>query len=83
MSLLMVLEIVYVVMAALLGLLAIHVLFISVTELLRYLVKKIRKQKGLIMNVVLVVVDMFDISTSNSTGSVYWVYMFSCQMFPR
>ena len=30
------------------------------------------------MNVVLVVVDMFDISTSNSTGSVYWVYMFSC-----
>ena len=43
MSLLMVFEIVYVVMAALLGLLAIHILFIAVTELLRYLVKKIRK----------------------------------------
>ena len=43
MSLLMVLEIVYVVMAALLGLLAIHILFISVAELLKYLVKKIRK----------------------------------------
>lgn len=43
MSLLMVLEIVYVVMAALLGLLAIHVLFIAVTELLKALVKKIKK----------------------------------------
>lgn len=43
MSLLMVLEIVYVVMAALLGLLAIHVLFIAVTELLKTLVKKIKK----------------------------------------
>ena len=43
MSLLMVLEIVYVVMAALLGLLAIHILFITVTELLKYLVKKNRK----------------------------------------
>ena len=43
MSLLMVFEIVYVVMAALLGLLAIHTLFIAVTELLKYLVKKIRK----------------------------------------
>ena len=83
MSLLMVLEIVYVVMAALLGLLAINVLFIAVTEFIKYMIKKIIKQKGLIMNVVLVVVDMLDISTSNSTGSVYWVYMFSCQMFPR
>ena len=43
MSLLMVFEIVYVVMTALIGLLAIHILFISVAELLRYLVKKIRK----------------------------------------
>ena len=43
MSLLMVLEIVYVVMAALLGLLAIHILFIAVTELIKVLVKKIRK----------------------------------------
>ena len=43
MSLLMVLEIVYVVMAALLGLLAIHVLFIALTELVKYMVKKIRK----------------------------------------
>ena len=83
MSLLMVFEIVYVVMAALLGLLAINVLFIAVTEFIKYMIKKIIKQKGLIMNVVLVVVDMLDISTSNSTGSVYWVYMFSCQMFPR
>ena len=39
----MVFEIVYVVMAALLGLLAIHILFISVTELLKALVKKIKK----------------------------------------
>ena len=43
MSLLMVFEIVYVVMAALLGLLAIHILLISVTELLKALVKKIKK----------------------------------------
>ena len=43
MSLLMVFEIVYVVMAALIGLLAIHVFFVAVTELLKYLVKKIRK----------------------------------------
>ena len=43
MSLLMVLEIVYVVMAALLGLLAINILFIAVTELLKALVKKIKK----------------------------------------
>ena len=43
MSLLMVFEIVYVVMAALLGLLAIHILFISVAELLKYLVKKNKK----------------------------------------
>lgn len=43
MSLLMVLEIVYVVMAALLGLLAINILFIAVTELLKELVKKIKK----------------------------------------
>ena len=43
MSLLMVFEIVYVVMALLVGLLAIHILFISVTELLKELVKKIRK----------------------------------------
>ena len=43
MSLLMVFEIVYVVMALLLGLLAIHVLFIALTELLKYIVKKIRK----------------------------------------
>lgn len=43
MSLLMVFEIVYVVMAALLGLLAIHILFIAVTELIKELVKKIRK----------------------------------------
>lgn len=43
MSLLMVFEIVYVVMALLLGLLAIHILFIAVTELIKELVKKIRK----------------------------------------
>ena len=43
MSLLMVFEIVYVVIAALLGLLAIHILFIAVTELIKELVKKIRK----------------------------------------
>ena len=43
MSLLMVFEIVYVVMAALLGLLAIHILFIAVAELIKELVKKIRK----------------------------------------
>ena len=43
MSLLMVLEIVYVVMAALLGLLAINILFVAVTELLKALVKKIKK----------------------------------------
>ena len=43
MSLLMVFEIVYVVMAALLGLLAIHILFIAVTELIKELVKKIIK----------------------------------------
>lgn len=43
MSLVMVLEIVYVVMALLLGLLAIHVLFIGVTELLKALVKKFKK----------------------------------------
>ena len=43
MSLLVVFEIVYVVMALLIGLLAIHILFISVAELLKFLVKKIRK----------------------------------------
>ena len=43
MSLVMVLEIVYVVMAFLLGLLAINVLFISVAELIKELVKKFRK----------------------------------------
>ena len=43
MSLLMVFEIVYVVMALLIGLLAIHILFIAVTELIKELVKKIRK----------------------------------------
>lgn len=43
MSLLMVFEIVYVVMAALIGLLAIHILFISVTELIKYAVEKIMK----------------------------------------
>lgn len=43
MSLLMVFEIVYVVMALLIGLLAIHILFISITELLKYVVKKIMK----------------------------------------
>ena len=43
MSLLMVFEIVYVVMALLLGLLAIHILFIAVTELIKELVKKIKK----------------------------------------
>ena len=43
MSLLMVLEIVYVVMALLLGLLAIHILLISVAELLKFTVKKIKK----------------------------------------
>ena len=43
MSLLMVFEIVYVVMALLLRLLAIHILFIAVTELIKELVKKIRK----------------------------------------
>ena len=42
MSLLMVFEIVYVVMALLIGLLAIHILFISITELLKYVVKKIK-----------------------------------------
>ena len=43
MSLVMVLEIVYVVMAFLLGLLAINVLFISIVELVKELVKKFRK----------------------------------------
>lgn len=43
MSLLMVFEIVYVVMALLLGLLAIHVLFIALAELLKYMVKKFKK----------------------------------------
>ena len=43
MSLLMVFEIVYVVMAALLGLLAIHVFFVAVTELIRYIIKKFMK----------------------------------------
>lgn len=43
MGLLMVFEIIYVVMALLLGLLAIHVLFIAVTEFIKYMIKNFIK----------------------------------------
>lgn len=39
----MVLAITYVVVALLLGVLALHILFISVTELVKYVIEKIRK----------------------------------------